>query len=429
MGDYWLDDVLTQYEIGDLDRAGRVLGSDRTVYEIAERFKNASPPLEPLDPMDGERVVAGTVLDLSGHLDCGNPKCITDRVDTLFGHVWHYFDDVVVTGLSSEKLDVRAEYSVDNLRGAMLTHIEVLLYLEQTGARDLLTFREKPHWCVHTLPQAAEGLGLRGLEEMREEFVAATVPKTEFTRRPRWDGDNGFHEVMITRPWGGAMPLRVEAPQDESESALLRAAVEAEFHEIADTFAGDVLRSRAYKAPLAVHNDMHGNWLQGNTALDESQVALALSLPVLVNVPPKDIVAIRKEEGAAFEAFKLALRTVIRERIAAAVDGDTNQAIAKEVSQDVLMPAVVEIERGLRGAQRVLARKSASRAAFAMVGAAAGLLTGLPEIVTGTLGLGGIGLGAKSMVPLLDEYHDTKRELEAKDMYFLWKAEQRMPRT
>jgi hypothetical protein len=421
VADYWLEELVYDYDIRTLDDAIRLLDSDSKLIEISERYTGFSKPLDPLPESAGARVIAGTVLDLSGDLDCGTARCIKGRVDNLYGHVWHYFDDVVVTGASSKDLDKMAKAAPDFARRSILNSLDVFLYLQETGARDLMLFRERPRWCIHDLPAAAEGLGIDHLDEMRTEYVATALPQASFYKEPEWTGK--FYLCQLLR-LDGVARVRVWEPEGTSQEVLLRAALEVEFHEIADHFASDVLRSRAYSAPLAVHNDLHGNWLQGNAVVSESQVALSLDLPVLRHISPKEIALVRKEEGAAFEAFRIALRRAIRERVAAASSGDTNESIAREIAQDVLAPAVLDIERGLQAAQRTMARKSSSRVAVGMVGAAAGLLTGFPEIVTGALGLSGF---TASLVPVKDEYDKAKAEIEIKDMYFLWKAGKRAP--
>ena len=49
----------------------------------------------------------------------------------------------------------------------------------------------------------------------------------------------------------------------------------------------------------------------------------------------------------------------------------------------------------------------------------------MPAVVAGGLGLA----SGTSLLPLVDSYVDQKQEIEMHDMYFLWQAHERLPRT
>lgn len=153
-------------------------------------------------------------------------------------------------------------------------------------------------------------------------------------------------------------------------------------------------------------------------------MALSLELPFLQNASPQDIALIRKEEAVAFDAFRIALRKAIKERVDVAGDDADPAVMAKEIGEDIIAPAINDIERSLDTARRTMLRKSATRVGLATVGVTAGLLTGFPLMIASGLGL----VVSATSLPPFDAYIEKKQEIELRDMYFLWKAQGRLPR-
>lgn len=421
--DYWLDDLVDENHISSLADARAFVADPKKLASVVERYSDWAQPLEPLPSHAGETIVAGSVLDLSGELDCTHPECLMRRVDELFTHVWHYFDTVVVTGATSRDLSENYDADPESLQEYLLAHIETLLYMRKIGARDQLVFREKPHWCLKHLPKVAERLGVERFNDLREEFVDRSLTVGLLAREPYFDGARW--NCVVKQPWDGNMQLLgLNLPQDASREEIARAAAQANFHSITDLLAGDVMRADVYGAPLAVHNSLHNDWVPQPRSVS-SDVALSLELPILRDASPQDIALIRKEEAASFAAFRTALRKAINERVEAAGESSDPSTIAKQIDQDLIAPAVNDIERSLEVARRTMLRKSATRIGLATVGVTAGLLTGFPLMIASGLGL---VISATSLPPL-DAYIEKKQEIELRDMYFLWKAQRRLPRT
>lgn len=417
LSDYWLDQLVTMQGARTTAELASLLEDDRALLDALEPFDIADPILLPLDSGLGETIVAGSALDLSGALDCGHPDCITTRVDELFGRVWHYFDRVVVTGARRSGAFQLAQEKPDIIRQHLLRHAEVLFYLRRIGASEMLSFREGPHWCVHQLPEVADRLGLHQYDELRTRFLGSFDPLGSLRRDPTWTGD--AWECLVKRPWGGVFVTRVRLPETASIREIAEVALEQEFHDIADSFAGDVLKANTYNAPLAVANSMHGNWLNGDAAIRAGNVALAIQLPYLTNVYPGDISYFRTSDAASFEAFRSALRTAIKERLAVGDDAAKSpEEIAQEIVQDVITPSLVQIGKDLDAARRIAAKKTAARVALTATAVTAGMLVGVPALVASGLGV----IGGASALPPLDAYIDKTSEIEMRDMYFLWAA-------
>src|SRR5207253_224480 len=92
-------------------------------------------------------------------LACGNPSCICRQVDTLFRHVWHYFDEIVVSGPDShdflERVEgrwplhesIQARNRPHDPGSWILDMSRVVFHTRTTGVEPLLTFRRKPPPC------------------------------------------------------------------------------------------------------------------------------------------------------------------------------------------------------------------------------------------------------------------------------------------
>jgi len=420
--DYWLSQLVDDMGIRSLEDARRALADSSALGRTIASYLETVDPFAPLPPSNSETIVAGVSLDLSGDLDCAHPDCIMDRVDDLFGKVWHYFDRVVVTGAPIEHLATYAERGIDEARAFLLTHIETLLYLRNIGGEDMLVFRGKEHWCTEHLPEAADKLNLSVMNRKRQGIVDAIVSADLGLEDLFYDGE--AWRGWLRLPDGG-VPFRLDLPGDASPHQVLREAATLEYHRMADQLAGDVLRADSYKAPLAVMNEEHRKWLMAASGgvPTEVDVALSLRLPVMENASPREILDLRRDEGDSFIAFQRALRSAIRERVDLAKAGDTGPGIAREVVNDIITPALAEIDRGLKTAARSMRRKSATRIVFTTTAVTAGLLTGLPGAVAA--GVGAL-FGATALQPV-EKFYDAREKLEMKDMYFLWHAGKRTP--
>jgi hypothetical protein len=110
------------------------------------------------------------------------------------------------------------------------------------------------------------------------------------------------------------------------------------------------------------------------------------------------------------------VRLAIRERIRAGAI-DNPEAIAKEIVEDVIEPALIDIRRRLAAAKEVLDKKHQVTAGLAGLGTIRGLF-GSPLAVP--LAATAAGLGAAAEHKAIEE----KREAQMSNMYFLWKVDQ-----
>jgi hypothetical protein len=147
------------------------------------------------------------------------------------------------------------------------------------------------------------------------------------------------------------------------------------------------------------------------------QIAFQLRLPVVDGLSTKDLLALREEEGDAFDAFRSSLREAIQERIRIGEPSNTD-SLAAEVEQDVIEPALIDIQRRLAAAEKLLNKKQSVNVALAALSTVCGLV-GQPELGMGVyLAAGGSAVNAEF------KYMEEKRDVSLEGMYFLWSAKQ-----
>ena len=146
--------------------------------QIAEEEAEIEAP----DPIsDRDAIVAARPLDLSGILACSRGACIKKQVDTIFYQAWHYFDVVVAEGASLRIFLQGGGTYTKNFD----QHVQVVLYLRDSGANSTIQFQEKPHaFCEHHFEESARKAGIDNLldSEVRGQLIsemtlAATLKK------------------------------------------------------------------------------------------------------------------------------------------------------------------------------------------------------------------------------------------------------------
>jgi len=330
---------------------------------------------------------------------------------------------VIVAGASSWEISKRARIEPGLTTYYLLGQIATLLYIRTIGAEQMMVFRPRPHVRRDQRPLAARALELPDLDAARKQYVEAVMSSGAPVEDLVFEGQRWHGWVHV--PGGNRRLVDIPLLQDTPRKAISRAAAGIVFDDAADSLVGDALSARVYRAPLAIAYEFHERWLAKRVRPpSEAEVALNLSLPVLQYASPRDIMQLRQEERTSFEAFQLALRSAIRQQVAMAVDGRTSRDIARVVSEGFIKPALSDIERSIRAATRTMLRKSGVRAIVAATTeVTTGLLTGYASAVAAGIGL---ALGASTLQPL-DNYIDARKEIELKDMYFLWKAERCSP--
>lgn len=435
----WLDDngIVNEWEINQV--LSRESGF-RSICDAAEQANEALGVSRPAARDLPNAIVAGRRLDLSGQLTCTAYECLREDIDTAFKQIWHYFDSIVVEGLSPRIVVDDVRRAKDDRAKKYVTYsireqARLLLYLRNIGADKYTLFEHKTfafcqdHWLEH-----AKTLGIREAldESKRADLVRHIVDFSEFRITPQRDGS--WSVAILKAPFDKPDHLVVLGAKPTPKKIAHHILVD-----LATATISDVELARRLSLPLAEGTSMP--WMArvrsrarttGNadkarqTELTPDDVALQLRLPVFDRLPTADLLKLRDDERPDFEAFRSALRQAIRERVASASYGESASAIAKSIDEDYIRPGLAEIERKLRGGRQALIRKTAIDLAIGTVAAGVASMTSIPLMIAG--GVAALG-SAVPLAPALHNYIDDTRAAKMTDLYFLWRMEQRASHT
>jgi hypothetical protein len=409
---YWLLDWINAQDVKSTLDARRVVRSPAALVDLRNRVESVTYNLKPLQTRNSsETLVAGRGIDLSGALECSHFDCKREQVDRLFSRVWHYFDRIVVVCVSAHELK-HADFADEKVRERLEHNVRLLLYLREIGAEEMLLFREKPPACrIHAYEQLSD-VGMPTDETVVNPLAEALLHEGELTGvRPHDDHLHySFHHPTFVHSAFGV--LRNPPKSDLLPEAIARDVVQT----YVSSLAMDVTVAKLLAGPLGSDLGYYNILLKTfSKNVTQEDVAFALHLPVLENVSPRDLLKLRRNEGGAFERFRVALRTAIRERVATVGGSDASQ-IAGEIERDLLRPALAEIDEKLVAAKGVLARKAAVGLAVGVLATTCGLVLGVPILT---------GVGAATAASLLQaeyKFTEERRDIRFSDMYFLWKA-------
>ena len=367
--------------------------------------------------LDGNYLVAGRGIDLSGRLGCYHYDCLSDQIDKLFRKAWHYFDRIVIDDTLTTYFQYASELhpdSTDWLKG----QLEVLLRIRELGAESLLVFKAKGRPCQDHFREHAEDANLHealaAADELAIEIASEATVSISTT-------EAGTLEYSLDHPslehtnWGdfdeGVFP-------DNAEEAKLLAA-----HQVLRQYMAhlttDVQFSRVLNQPLGAAIWAHTEILsRARVVPTVADVAMNLNLPVIDGVPLETLLKIRSDETDSFERFRTSLRKAVAEKIRVEDPGEAKR-IAGEIKQDLVEPELTRIRSRLKAAEASLKKKAAFGGGVSFLATTCGLLAGVNPPVAALAGLTTL---AATQATALSKYLDTKEEVSMSDMYFLWKA-------
>jgi len=406
---YWLRDWMHEHDVKSMRDARKALADD-TALKRLQQYAHAAEAQQTVG-VAANAVVAGRGIDLSNDLECPHWDCKRKQVDRLFGWVWHYFDQIAVTVASPLR------YSKPEAVGASLNvlegHLQMLLYLREIGAEDLLVFVQKPPECeVHALQHLREA-GL-DIDDAEEERLARDLLLQ--AKLSTFQHEDHLH-YMFTHPMfehsvDGALEPGFDMNHPDFGHRVARAVV----RRYAAHLASDIRAATDVGAPLGCVLGFHSVLLARRSAqAAPDDVALRLSLPVLDGLPARDIVRLRNDEHESFVKFRTALNVAMRERTKSA-GSSTADVIAREIDRDVLEPALADITQRLKAAESVLAKKATLSIALSTFATTCGLMASTPLLLTAGVALAATAVGAEA------KYVEERRDVQLSDMYFLGKA-------
>jgi hypothetical protein len=200
---FWLYDWIDNCGIRDFAHAERFLRDKAGLADLRERSAAVPYTLASLPLNEQQTVVAGCGLDLSGQLSCFHWECAKEQLDSLFAHVWHYFDRIVVVGPSA--YEISSEWNDTGKPPVRLaTYIRLLLYVREIGADEVLVFRQKPPACELHLEKHLKEVGLDEVLGESETLIPRLAAEAKIEAKPHQDhiDYNFYHPTFVHNVFG-----------------------------------------------------------------------------------------------------------------------------------------------------------------------------------------------------------------------------------
>lgn len=354
-GGYWLARWIDDRGIRHPDDIGRRLrerNAGRAIMAAVESDLGDPFRFMSIGVTDG--VLAGGPLDLSGALNCSAYECIRRNIDGHFARVFHYFNRIVVGGLSPYYIALYTRLQDEQqLRWIIDQHARVLLYLRQVGAEKYVTFTEKGGLCrSHYGEQVSADRLLSAFDKSDLERLVQRISKSSsFICRQQADSlwhfsidGPFFHE-----PYYGSL---TQKKQPSKRAMARQAATRYSF-----SLVTDLAYSKIVNLPLA------GAITQSRLArghqpgrLTESDVALHLNLPVLDQLDIATFLRFREDHQQHFESFRTALASAVSQQLSRTSSASD---AANAVVREFVAPSLSEIERSAKALRRTSLSKSA----------------------------------------------------------------------
>ena len=412
---YWMFDWLEEYGDVGSEKIQKLLADSTTaVKRLKEQAIEAESGIW-TPPTDENNLVASVGLDLTGDLGCSDPECRSHEVDELFSKAWHYFDKIIVADSVSHML--ARHWEIDDQEHwiePVADQLEVLNYIRNIGAADLVHFSKKPSGQIEYWDESKQ-------TDLRE-YVAkrSTSLRQSIIDEARIDyDDHGDHWIgwWINHPTLGHVQHAVTAVDDPTDHTPNREqVVDSLLARHAGYLMADLAMSERASAPLGTTSTVHHELLLESENIEHGTVAFNLELPILDGIPTVDLLKLRKDEHDAFEDFRTSLKTAIQDRLDNSNASDP-QSVAQEIEDDVIAPQLRSINRRMTAAANSLKRKSLAMLGVGALATTVGLVSGF-----GPAALLGIGVGAVMDTGPVKTYYDKKEAIELHDMYFLWRA-------
>lgn len=420
MVDYWLYRWMDEFDV-DLEKvpkSGRMaLSSPTAMKKLFDLAMDVD--LATVGAVPDYSVIAGRTLDVSGPYNCYRFYCMKNRLDRTLSSAWHYFDSIVVAGISEHRLAHRiATVAKDEREEAviqpLLHYLKFLSYVRAIGADKLLVFRQKPlNLCVSCARETATERGLFAFEDEAAVSRLRDSLKSDAEISIKWSESSKSWKCVVDHdllPDSFLFSLSAGSESRPNDDDVIdefmahgAAALLQDFHQ-----------SQRLARPLLqeFRSSLFGD--PPNQSLTPESVALTIKLPYLEYVDSASLIAAISDERDSFIDFRAALRTAINEKVQNA-GGARPDVVGAQIERDLIEPSLANIERRLNTARRVLAKKSAAGVAVGAAILTVGVLTAMPFIMAA-------GVTAIAS-PMLDvkKYYEDRGTIEDSDMYFLWR--------
>ena len=414
---YWLARWIDEYAIQNEEDIVRCLSAQSSIQKVIEAIvPEISDPLKIPEVHVHDGAVAGRRVDLSGVLGCGAYECQRKIIDTSFGPILHYFDNVVVEGFSPHRAFEMAKSDPTQFGYFILQHAQTFLYLRRIGAEPFAVFTEKPGLCVDHFNQSADGSHVFSAYDGNEKakLVSRILRTSTFDIHELPDGWYFIADGPLIHE-----PLTVYFNKTGKKPTKKLAA-----ENLAERYSGalvtDIFSAQLFRLPLADAGS--AVWLtkgRQRNRFTDSDVALQLDLPILNHLDLGTFLKLREDERESFESFRTALTAAISQQLS---KGSTAEQVATAVVKEIVAPSLAEIERRAVSSRRVIGKKSALDFSVGTAAAIVGLTESIPLVLTVSAAAIPAALG------VAHSHIDERESIRRSDYYFLWRAKKTMPK-
>ena len=413
----WMDEQGVLHE-RDLSSALSSPRGKRTLLRSMEEARDYRPPEK---SKSASKVAAGTRLDLSASLGgCTHVDCLTRDAESLVARTCLYFDEVIVSGPNARHYRERIERDSDTALRQLEGFAGMLLRLRELGAEDLLTFRDKPPPCAVHLRKHAQEVGITHLLGGKQAWVEqassrATLSATWVGKQP---GCPRSHwRLRVDDLFDHTQWLTIHAPRGSRQETVGTRALEELWEQAFATLTSDVRFSRTADAALGIGLEVHQELRANEVIPSADDVAFHVELPTAAGRDLREVLKLCRDEADSRKAFQAALRRAMKERLSASAGKNAVRAdaVAQEVRQDVIDPALASISNRLKASKRLLMRGSATSLGIVAITTTVGMVTNVPVEFAGLVGA---LLGAPDIQRTLSD----RKDIELSDFYFLWRA-------
>jgi hypothetical protein len=430
MSTYWLAQWLDENEITRDWELENVLNSKSGIHGFQEAVHKASQD----ERVNGKQypdaedcrdsIVAGRKLDFSGMASCPAYECMRRGVDSTFRRAWHYFDRIVVEGISPVWLEQELKNADEDSFPLTFMKItgqaQLLLYLRHIGADRYIVFAPKSHsFCQEHWQSHARDLGLAAAvnESQHGSTIKKIVQSSHFSFAKAPQGSS-WH-VTATGKYFDEPERILILGESADEPPTPEAVAGALVSNIATAMISDVSLARRLSLPLVEPSSVP--WVSSpgrdkKNAADST--ALRIGLPVFDHLTTEDFLKLREDERPEFELYRAGLQRAIQDQL----DKDPSRSpvqVAKIVEDEYLRPELAKIEKHARSRRAVMIKKTAVNLTIGTTAAAIGAMTSMPLLVESLTAFG----SAVPLVPIMHKFIDDGDTIKMSELYFLWKAE------
>lgn len=418
---YWLLDVLEQNRIDSDDTVAAFFKNKENIHKLRDVVDDWTKKNRNVK-QSGINLLAGSGISLSDELSCGSYHCRAQQIDILFRHGWHYFDKILIPDMAGLRIRRLCSGSVHNEQYVLrdlVYDIQLVLHLTRIGALNLITYIPK----LSLLSDEMDSIKLP-IEDTTIQNVLSKIgtdllsnSKFSFVRQP---GKKSIDISMSHPSLDVVLSMTVENQSKIKEDLLKGILVEDITAEHGQMFARDYYVSQRYNAAFGSTFWSHQYFFEAiqNRENNINTMPFYVALPTLENIPVEKLIELRQDEHEAFKRFQMALKKATQLAISEAPDKMTT-TVANTIMNDIIAPEIQSIDQKLKIARDKLSKKVSVSVALGAIATTCGCLLGVPLFGAGMAGIGTMLAGTGKSA---DKYLDEAKDIEASEMYFMWKA-------